>query len=385
MKKKIRLSTPILNDEYIDYVCESFDIAKSDQSTTDIEFDVIDDSNWNIGLIVGNSGSGKTTILREFGDIIEPTFDNDIPLISNFKSMSPQDATMLLTSIGLSSVPTWLRPFNKLSNGEQYRAKLAYSVSSCKDGDIILIDEYTSVVDRDVAKAMSFALQKYIRKHNKKIILASCHYDVIDWLMPDWTISPQKGGMLERHEYLRQGKPKIELSVSRVEIGAWDIFKKHHYLTEDINLSCKCLLFKWDDKPVGFIAMINQPTPPDRLTAMRISRVVVLPDYQGLGLGVKISEFSSAIFKANGASNVYIKTVNPALGEYMERSHNWKATAYNGKVRNATGSNDRAKNRLSRRSYNFEYVGDMIDGYSDLLLPLNDMRLNKSPFEFDLW
>jgi ABC-type Mn2+/Zn2+ transport system ATPase subunit len=73
-----------------------------------------------------------------------------------------------------------LRPFRLLSNGEQYRADLAYKVGKSKDGDVILIDEYTSVVDRDVAKAMSFALQKYIRHTNKKIILASCHTDILE-------------------------------------------------------------------------------------------------------------------------------------------------------------------------------------------------------------
>jgi ABC-type Mn2+/Zn2+ transport system ATPase subunit len=75
--------------------------------------------------------------------------------------------------MGLSSVPCWLRPHATLSNGEQYRANLAYCVAKAKENDVILIDEYTSVVDRDVAKAMSNALQKFVRRENKKIILAS--------------------------------------------------------------------------------------------------------------------------------------------------------------------------------------------------------------------
>jgi ABC-type lipoprotein export system ATPase subunit/GNAT superfamily N-acetyltransferase len=369
------LESNIINDKYTEYVYEAFDIQNREKTITEISYDLSEGKSfdWNIGVILGGSGSGKTSILKKMGNIKQPNFDSNKPLISNFDWLEPKDASLVLTSMGLSSVPTWLRPFHTLSNGEQYRASLAYLVSSAKDGEVILVDEYTSVVDRDVAKAMSFALQKYIRRENKRIILASCHYDILEWLMPDWTCSPQKGGVLERCDYLRQGKPKIELSVSRVEADTWKIFKKHHYLTEDMNKSCKCLLFEWNGKPVGFLGMINQPNK-GKPTAMAISRVVVLPDYQGLGLGVKISEFSSAIFKANGACNVYIKTVNPALGEYMEKSDLWEATGYNGKFRKDPGSNERAKNRLSRRSYNFQYIGEPIEGYEELLLPIKEMR-----------
>ena len=374
---KVELKSDIINDNYTNYVYEAFDIQNQEETITEVSFDLSEGKNfdWNIGVILGSSGSGKSTILKKMGILKEPIFDKEKPLISNFDWLEPKEVSLLLTSMGLSSVPTWLRPFHTLSNGEQYRATLAYLVSSSKDGEVILVDEYTSVVDRDVAKAMSFALQKFVRRENKRIILASCHYDILEWLMPDWTCSPQKGGVLERHEYLRQGRPQIELSVSRVEADTWDIFKKHHYLTENINKSCKCLLFKWGEKPVGFLGMINQPNK-GKPTAMGISRVVILPDYQGMGLGVKISEFCSAIFKGSGACNVYIKTINPALGEYMEKSPNWKPTGYNGKIRKDPGSNERAKNRLSRRSYNFEYVGGIIEEYNELLLPIKEMREN---------
>jgi GNAT superfamily N-acetyltransferase len=275
--------------------------------------------------------------------------------------------------MGLSSVPTWLRPFHTLSNGEQYRATLAYLVASAKDGEVILVDEYTSVVDRDVAKAMSFALQKYIRRENKRIILASCHYDILEWLMPDWTCSPQKGGVLERHEYLRRGRPQIKLQVSRVEYDTWNLFKKHHYLTEDVNKSCKFLLFEWDSRPIGIVAIINQPRKGCS-NGFAISRVVVLPDFQGMGLGVKISEFAGSVIRNQGGV-CFIKTVNPALGEYFNNSVNWRKTSSNGKSRKLKEDTDkRARNRLERLSYSHEYIGDSISGYEELLLPISEMR-----------
>jgi ABC-type ATPase with predicted acetyltransferase domain len=51
--------------------------------------------------------------------------------------------------------------------------------------DIIIFDEYTSVVDRTVAQISSYAIQKNIRKENKKFIAVTCHYDVLDRLEPD--------------------------------------------------------------------------------------------------------------------------------------------------------------------------------------------------------
>jgi energy-coupling factor transporter ATP-binding protein EcfA2/GNAT superfamily N-acetyltransferase len=374
--KYIELKSKILNDRYTEYVYDSFDIQNREETSVSIPLNLGDAKNfdWNIGVILGGSGTGKTTILKRLGDVKKVLFDSEKALISNFDWLEPKEASLVLTSMGLSSVPTWLRPFHTLSNGEQYRATLAYLVASSKDGEVILLDEYTSVVDRDVAKAMSFALQKYIRRENKKIILASCHYDILEWLMPDWTYSPQKGGALERCDYRRHGKPKIELSISRVESETWNFFKKHHYLTEDVNKSCKFLLFEWNEKPVGIVAIINQPGK-DRANAFAISRIVVLPDFQGMGLGVKLSEFAGGIVKGQGG-RCFIKTVNPALGKYFNNKTSiWKGTTSNGKSRTIKDNTDKsAKNRLTRWSYSHEYIGDSIDGYNELLLPINEMR-----------
>jgi ABC-type lipoprotein export system ATPase subunit len=200
---QIKLETRIVNDEYTEFIYNSFDIQNKELTQTIVNFDLKEGKNfdWSIGAVIGASGSGKSTILKRLGEIRVPEFNYDKALISNFDWITPDEAARVLTSIGLSSVPTWLRPYSALSNGEQYRAQLAYLVASAKDDEVILVDEYTSVVDRDVAKAMSFALSKYIRREKKRIILASCHYDILEWLNPDWICIPEKGGMLERFVY----------------------------------------------------------------------------------------------------------------------------------------------------------------------------------------
>lgn len=320
--KYIERKNKIINDKYTEYVYEAFDIQNKEETTVKIpiNFSECKTFDWNIGVIYGGSGTGKTTLLKEFGSLTDDDFDEHKPLISNFDWLEPKEATFLLSAMGLASVPTWLRPYALLSNGEQYRASLAYKVGKASENDVILIDEFTSVVDRDVAKAMSNALQRYIRKTGKKIILASCHFDIMEWLRPDWTYSPLKG-RVERHEFRLNKKPDIKLQIFRCRYETWNLFKQHHYLTEDLNKSAKCFLFLWNDKPVAFIGVICFPSGVIQ-NAFRISRVVVLPDFQGLGIGSRICDFISKLYKIDNKT-MYIKTSNPALWNFFNKSKNW--------------------------------------------------------------
>ena len=139
---------------------------------------------WNIGLIVGNSGTGKTSISKKvFGDFSKCNW-NEEPIIENFsEKLSMDQITEVLGSVGFNSVPYWLKPFHVLSNGEKQRVELA---RLCAENDFVLFDEFSSLVDRDVAKSMSNSVQKLFRKNDKKLIAVTCHKDLKEWLMPDW-------------------------------------------------------------------------------------------------------------------------------------------------------------------------------------------------------
>lgn len=352
--KNIELKTKILNDKYTEYIYESFDIQNKEETTVNIpmNFGECKTFKWNIGVIYGGSGTGKTTLLKQFGLLENINFSSEKSLISNFDWLEPQEASLLLSSIGLSSVPTWLRPFHCLSNGEQYRAILAYKIGKADKNQVVLIDEYTSVVDRDVAKSMSYALQKYIKKYDKKIVLASCHFDIMEWLMPDWTYSPLKG-RVERHEYARRIRPKIELSIFRCRYETWNIFKQHHYLTQDLNKASKCFVVLWNDKPIAFLAILPFPGVGDEKTK-RVSRIVVLPDFQGLGLGKIILNYISSLYYSIN-NQMYIRTMSPALGLALLNDKNWIETSGNLKVpqKNSNGSSI-----IERPSYSYKYIGN---------------------------
>ena len=146
---------------------------------------------FNIGIIVGSSGSGKSTLLRNFGTEEQPIWDLNKSIISHFEN--PNDGINKLSSVGFNTVPSWYKPYNVLSNGEKFRADLARKIKSNS-----VIDEYTSVVDRNVAKAASVSLSRYIRNNDiKNVVLSTCHFDIIEWLQPDWVINTDTGELID--------------------------------------------------------------------------------------------------------------------------------------------------------------------------------------------
>ena len=175
-------------------------------------------------------------------------------------------------------------------------------------------------------------------------------------------------------------KPIINLTVKRVEASAWHSlgFDKHHYLTSDLNKSCKCFVFFWNEEPCVFIGLLNSPRK-GHPEGMSISRIVVLPDFQGIGLGKMAIEFICGIATNNGHT-VTIKTIHENFGKYLTNSPKWKPTSYNGKIRKDKKKFEEGKynNRLMRASYCFKYIGEAIKGYEELMLPINDLRKNKS-------
>ena len=166
-------------------VMSDFDV-KIEHSNEHFEGNIQIPKEWNIGLIVGGSGTGKTTIANElFKDNIITEFNwNNKSVLDNMPSnIETKDIEKMFYSVGFGSVPSWLKPYNVLSNGEKMRVDLARALL---EKDFIVFDEFTSVVDRQVAQTACIAINKAIKGTNKKFIAVSCHKDIIEWLQPDW-------------------------------------------------------------------------------------------------------------------------------------------------------------------------------------------------------
>lgn len=311
---------------------------------------------WQIGLIVGPSGCGKTTLARElFPEAPARDFDwpRDKSIVDAFPAaMGIREITRLLSSVGFSSPPSWLRPHHALSNGEQFRATIARALA--ESPALTVIDEFTSVVDRTVARIGSAAVAKEVRRAGRRLVAVSCHFDVIDWLQPDWQYDPSCDLFTWRS--LRR-RPPIELEIGCTDRSLWRMFRHHHYLNGDLNPAARCFVACLSGRPVAFVAVLNHPHSPESF--WREHRLVCLPDFQGTGIGHALSEFVAALYRATGRRYLSI-TSHPGVIAHRCRSPRWimyRAPSF-GKRNVGT---ERRLNRtatLSRRTAGFRFVGD---------------------------
>ena len=342
-----------------------FDVAPSERSAKSWTVNLSIPDSWNIGLIVGPSGSGKTTVARElFGQHMAGAFTwpQDKSIVDGFPTeMGIKDIVDLLSSVGFSSPPSWVRPFHVLSNGEQFRVSMARTLAEMSD--LAVVDEFTSVVDRNVAQIGSAAIQKTVRRRNQKFIAVSCHYNIAEWLEPDWIYQPHTN---EFHSGRYLQRPKIELSVKRVHSDAWHLFRKHHYLDTNLHKAAICFVAFWRDVPVAFASMLHFPHPKTP-NMKREHRTVCLPDFQGIGIGNALSDYVASCARGLGCRYVSI-TSHPAMMRSRTASPNWRLIARpNMKTKtipgqDLAGNGSSATGPMARRlRATFEYVGSAMD------------------------
>jgi len=309
-----------------------------------------------ITLIVGSSGSGKTTILNSLNDNVDATFD-DKPIYTNFTDESTAES--LLIACGLRSVPVWKRGILNVSNGERHRAEIALSL----DRGSYTLDEFTSVVDRNTAKSLSVALSKYFISNSiNRLVIASCHRDIIEWLCPDHIYDADTQKWLSRGCLRR---PNIPISLKPCDPQTlWPMFRKHHYLSSKINKSCNAWVGSIGDKPVCFTSVIRFPNG-NFSNGWREHRTVVLPEFQGLGIGNKVSEAMAEIVLSDGG-RLFSKTSHPSMGLHREKSGLWKPTSKNKKTRadyinakTVTKEDGHKIAHAARYCYSHEYIGKL--------------------------
>lgn len=284
------------------------------------------DYDWNIGLIVGRSGSGKTTIARElFGDNIINRYEyshtsilDDMP-----KGVSVSEIEKALTAVGFASPPSWLKPYAVLSNGEKMRCDLARAILEKRE--LFCFDEFTSVVDRNVAQVASFAMQKAIRRGGKKFVAVSCHYDIQEWLMPDWVFNTDTMTFtrLDLDEQ-KKNRPRIELDIVETQRKQqyWEIFRKYHYLNGSLNPISRAFVAFANGELCAFVAVLPFPHPIKKDT-YRIHRIVVLPDYQGIGIARGLLDYLGEYYD-NAGKALIIQTSNIGMAMMLASNPRWR-------------------------------------------------------------
>lgn len=288
----------------------------------------IDDGDWKIGLIVGPSGSGKTSMGRRiFGpDAFYEAggWPDDKPIVDAIAPGGSFDAvTAALAAVGLGAVPSWLRPYHVLSNGERFRADLARIV--CDAPARVVVDEFTSVVDRQIAQVGALAFQKSWRRTGGQAVLLSCHYDIVDWLEPDWVFDTGTGKYAGRGLWRR---PRFDLEIWQTDWRYWPMFEPHHYLKAARMAAATCYVGAVDGEPVCHMGVGSAYS--GRGVEARGCRLVVMPEWQGAGVGMR---FLNAVcqmqldgtgrLKSRSATTLF-HTSHPGLCAALRRDRKWQ-------------------------------------------------------------
>ena len=474
-----------------------------------------------IGIIIGPSGCAKSVLLRlHFGCPVDTSagglhvWDDSSSIWSHFPVASQIEMLAVaeaFESVGLLQLQSsqrrsertdssWLCSvrYSELSQGERYLCDIAYLLIHCqlnrttaaataeagmtgvrgpgkqysdswRGSGVLLLDEFTSCLDRRCARRLGAGLSKYCRKHAEvlpRVVVAGCHSDVIapDAFVPDWVFEAdtmtlhnldpravaavstaaeaasdanhpnaeartEHLGMCPGQEQQERARELLDVPVIKLRLracspAAWRNFREHHYKTQTLSvkartfaLTLESLHYSTDGStdqrgvkpnlgmfegicsahcPVGFVATIPQSgsgvsdispsitatsegvgtaerlgctgvpasaTSRRRTEAWRAHRTVVLPAWQGLGIGSRLSDAAAALHHREGF-DYYGQTVHPRFGAYRDSSPLWRGTLWNHstqrfKIESWTQrtANTRVRLRTPRYVYSHYFVG----------------------------
>lgn len=177
-------------------IAESFGLGLSDKEFVVYDGLQIDVKQGDVVYITGQSGSGKSLLLRDLSaQMTEAGLKvadlNKIELeerpVVELLGGSTNEALDLLAKAGISDAWIYIRKPSELSDGQRYRLKLAMLMDS--DADVWIADEFGAVLDRVTARVVAFSMQKVSRRAGKTFMVATTHDDMVAELAPNLTIT----------------------------------------------------------------------------------------------------------------------------------------------------------------------------------------------------
>jgi GNAT superfamily N-acetyltransferase len=353
-----QIDCPLYDSPRVRQVAAMFDVPLAERMKDSFRAELPSlNDDWTIGAIVGPSASGKTTIARRaYGEHFAARHDwpADRAVIDCIANLPANEVVRLLTSVGFSSPPSWIKPYRVLSGGEQFRCELARAVADAAAAlrPLVVVDEFTSLLDRRAATIGAAAIAKAIRSGQLplRLVAVTCHRDIVPWLAPDWVVEMPRGELSWR----RLRRPAIELEVRRATPDAWPPFARHHYLSGSLSPLSECYLATWHDEPVAFCAVLALIGRKGR---RRISRLVVLPEFQGIGIGMRLAETVGQVLAERGL-RLNVTGSHPALLAHCRDSQQWRFVQL--RRRRACDAHRFVRgyrNARQRMVWSFEYVG----------------------------
>ena len=281
-------------------------------------------SDFNVLYITGMSGSGKSSLLKRMVEqysFIEPKIDefSNKPIVDCI-GKNTEDALYYLNVCGLGEAFLYIKPYKLLSEGQKYRFKIAKIIES--NQDFWFIDEFCSFLDRDTAKIVSYNIQKIARKLGKKLVVATAHNDLLDYLRPDIRVDFKMGGepCVYDMKWTKENPFLKDIVVTEGSIEDYNILGKYHYK----NTSAKFIknIYKMEYKGM-VVGVAVYSCPKQSLLGRNIytnkkyldkkgvpilkeinkdfvsgSRFIIHPMFRGIGLGSMLVRETSKLVEA---------------------------------------------------------------------------------------
>jgi ABC-type ATPase with predicted acetyltransferase domain len=292
-------------------VAEAFGLGIDEAQTFKVLDAELKISPKDIVYITGDSGSGKSVLLRairadlgdEAIDLSEVAIDPDKPLIETIGA-TVEEGLELLSRVGLNDAFLFLRTFSQLSDGQKYRYRIGKLIESGKQW--WLMDEFCACLDRDTAKIIAFNLQKIARQQGKAVITATTHRDLLEDLNPSVQVCKRFGEEIQiKYRSNDAAKDCSLIREMRVEEGSradWGKLSCFHYRGHGVAVPRKIFRLMRNDELCGVIVYSYPPPacygrrlvlPKMTIQEMNkqlsiINRVVIHPKYRTIGLGAKL-------------------------------------------------------------------------------------------------
>jgi ABC-type lipoprotein export system ATPase subunit/GNAT superfamily N-acetyltransferase len=323
LKCHVEFSTKAEVTERTLAICEAFGLGV-DEAKRFVVFDSfsLDFRRGDLVYVTGDSGGGKTLLLKAFKDyfgdeaieLSDLQVDPEETLIEGV-GKDVKEAIEILSLCGLNDAFLFLRKYKELSDGQKYRYKLAKLVD-CLDKTVWLVDEFCASLDRVMARVVAYLFQKVARKFGKTVIVATTHDDLTDDFQPDIIVKKGFEGDVEviRNDVMpRPCSICKDVRINKGSIEDYEKLKRFHYRSkndkERASLRVKdCYKLLYGSSLIGVIVYSHsylnlRPrnivfgdryvfAPGDLHKARqindeiaRISRVVIHPKFRGIGLG----------------------------------------------------------------------------------------------------
>ena len=278
----------------------------------------------SVSLIVGASGSGKSSLMRGLRASLRRDRVRVVPESLSASQLRRASFDLLggemidrarsLSNAGLAEPKLWALPAGSLSVGERARLRLAMTMHGSRPGDIVLADELASSIDRASAYALCRTITRWVQRRKIAFVGASAHEDLESMLSPDrvfeactGTLRPARGRHTQPvrietgtardyhalgHLHYRSGAPATIVRVLRAmrEVPVW-VDPRGEMLAGVLVVSMPTLNSAWRDRAwAGFFRTGDKRRDARRLNACirTISRVIVEPRSRGLGISTRL-------------------------------------------------------------------------------------------------